>query len=474
MKAQKLNCRQAQWALYLSRFDFTLKHVPGTKIGKADGLSRRLDWKIGIEKDNDNQVFIKDNWIRSIQEVVIEGPEIDIVEKIKKARSKDEEVVRIVKEMKKVRVKELRGEEWKIEEDLIIKEGKIYVPKNVELRAEIIQLHYDVPAAGHGGRWKTVELVTRNYWWPGVMRDIGRYVEGCDLCQRMKNRTEEVVGKLKLSEVPEKPWIHLMVDFITKLPVVAGKDAILVVCNRLSKMAHFVATTEGTSAEGLARLFQDNIWKLHRLPESVVSNRGPQFVAELTKELNKMLGIETRLSTVFYPQTDGQTEQINQELEQYLRFFVNHRQKDWPEWLASAEFAVNNKAHLATKVSLFMVNYKRELRMGGDIRKREKVEKAMEFAERIKKVHEEAEATLTKAQEDMKRQADKRRKETKNWKKGDRVLLSTKDLVFKKRLARKLVDQYIGPYTVEEVVSTNAVKLRLPTSMRIHPVVNVS
>ena len=474
MKAQKLNCRQAQWALYLSRFDFTLKHVPGTKMGKADGLSRRLDWKIGIEKDNDNQVFIKDNWIRSIQEVVIEGPKIDIVEKIKKARSKDEEVVRIVKEMKKVRVKELRGEEWKIEEDLIIKEGKIYVPKNVELRAEIIQLHYDVPAAGHGGRWKTVELVTRNYWWPGVMRDIGRYVEGCDLCQRMKNRTEEVVGKLKLSEVPEKPWIHLMVDFITKLPVVAGKDAILVVCNRLSKMAHFVATTEGTSAEGLARLFRDNIWKLHRLPESVVSNRGPQFVAELTKELNKMLGIETRLSTVFYPQTDGQTEQINQELEQYLRFFVNHRQKDWPEWLASAEFAVNNKAHLATKVSLFMVNYKRELRMGGDIRKREKVEKAMEFAERIKKVHEEAEATLTKAQEDMKSQADKRRKETKNWKKGDRVLLSTKDLVFKKRLARKLVDQYIGPYTVEEVVSTNAVKLRLPTSMRIHPVVNVS
>ena len=107
-------------------------------MGKADGLSRQLDWKVGVEKDNDNQVFIKDNWIYSIQEVVIEGPEIDIVEKIKKARSKDMEVVRIVEEMKKAGVKELRGEEWKIEEDLIIKEGKIYVPKDVELRAEII------------------------------------------------------------------------------------------------------------------------------------------------------------------------------------------------------------------------------------------------------------------------------------------------------------------------------------------------
>ena len=99
-----------------------------------------------------------------------------------------------------------------------------------------------------------------------------------------------------------------MVDFITKLPIVAEKDAILVVCDQLSKMTHFVATTEGTSAEGLARLFRDNVWKLYRLPESVVSDRGPQFAAELMKELNRMLGIETRLLTVFYPQMDGQTE----------------------------------------------------------------------------------------------------------------------------------------------------------------------
>ena len=123
---------------------------------------------------------------------------------------------------------------------------------------------------------------------------------------------------MKLSEVPKKPWTHLMVDFITKLPVVAGKDAILVVCDWLLKMTHFVATTEGTSVEGLARLFRDNMWKLHGLPESVVSDRGLQFVAGLMKELNKMLGIEMRLSTAFHPQMDGQTEQMNQELEQYL------------------------------------------------------------------------------------------------------------------------------------------------------------
>ena len=161
-------------------------------------------------------------------------------------------------------------------------------------------------------------------------------------------------------------------DFITKLSLVAGKDAILVVCDSLSKIIHFIATTERTLAEKLVRLFRDNVWKLHGLPESIVSNKGLQFAVEMTKELNKMLGIETKLSTSFHPQTDGQTEKMNQELEQYLQFFVDHRQKNWLEWLASAEFTVNNKIHSVTKVSPFMENYERKLRMGADIRKKGK------------------------------------------------------------------------------------------------------
>ena len=163
MKAQKLNHRQAKWVLYLLRFDFILKHVLGTIIGKADRLSRRPDQKVGVEKDNDNQVFIKNNWICSLQEVVIEGPEVEMLEKIKKARSKDENVVRVVKEMKKVKVKKLQGNEWQIEGDLVLKEGNVYVLKDKELRVEIIQWHHNIPAAGYGEKWKTVELVTRNY-----------------------------------------------------------------------------------------------------------------------------------------------------------------------------------------------------------------------------------------------------------------------------------------------------------------------
>jgi len=155
------------------------------------------------------------------------------------------------------------------------------------------------------------ELVTRNYWWLEVMRDVRKYIKGCDMCQRMKNRIEVLAGKLKLSEVPEKSWTHLTVDFITKLLIVARKDVILVICNRLSKMTHFVATTERMSVKGLARLLKDNVWKLYGLPESIVLDRGLQFAVEMTKELNRMLGIETKLSTSYHPETYRQTERIN-------------------------------------------------------------------------------------------------------------------------------------------------------------------
>ena len=156
-------------------------------------------------------------------------------------------------------------------------------------------------------------------------------------------------------------------------------------------------------------------------------------MAKLMKELNRMLGIRTKLSTAFHPQV-----------------------------------------HMATKVLPFIANYRKELRMGGDIRRKGKVESATEFIERMKKVHEEAEAALRKTREEMKRYADRGRKKTEEWKKGNQVLLSTKDLVLKERPTKKLMERYVGPYAIEEIVSLNAVKLQLPSSMRIHLVVNVS
>jgi len=157
-----------------------------------------------------------------------------------------------------------------------------------------------------------------------MMKEIAKYVEGCNLCQRHKNRTEALAGKLMPNSIPEKPWRHISANFIVKLPLAQGYDAILVVCDRLTKMPHFIPTMEKTLAAGLARLFRDNVWKLHRLPESIILDRGVQFAAGIMRELNKRLGIRTKLSTAYHPQTDRQTEQFNQELKQYLRMFMDH------------------------------------------------------------------------------------------------------------------------------------------------------
>jgi len=270
--------------------------------------------------------------------------------------------------------------------------------------------------------------------------------------------------------------MHISADFITKLPLAQGYDAILVVVDRLTKMVHFIPTTEKMSAEGLARLFRDNVWKLHGLPKSIISDRGPQFIAGLMQELNEMLGIKSKLSTAFHPQTDGQMERVNQELKQYLRMFINHRQEQWPEWLGTAEFAYNNKAYSSTRTSPFKANYRQDPRIGFEGRKKGKYAGAEKFIKKMKEIQEEAKAVLGKAQADMKKYANKKRSDVEKYKVGDLVMLSTKDLKYQmiRRRTEKLTERFVGPYKVKKVVSTNAVELELPSMVKIHPVVNVS
>ena len=241
-------------------------------------------------------------------------------------------------------------------------------------------------------------------------------------------------------------------------------------------MVHFISTTEKMSAEDLAKLFRDNVWKLHSLLESIILDRGLQFVAGIMRELNRMLGIKSKLSIVFHSQTNGQMERVNQELEQYLRMFIDHRQEQWPDWLEMAEFAYNNKAHSSTKMSSFKANYRQDPRMGFEMRKKEKYEGAEKFVTKMKEIQEEAKAALEKAQEEMKKYADRKRGEADKYKVEDLIMLSTKDLKYQMtgRRTEKLTERFVGPYKVKEIVSANTVKLELPSTIRIHPVVNIS
>jgi len=199
-------------------------------------------------------------------------------------------------------------------------------------------------------------------------------------------------------------------------------------------------------------------------------------MAGLIRELNKMLGIESKLSTAFHSQTNGQMERINQELEQYLRIFIDHKQEQWPNWLGTVEFSYNNKAHSSTKMSPFKANYGQDPRIGFEMRKKGKYEGAEKFVTKMKEIQEEAKAALGKAQEEMKKYADRKREEVDEYKVGDLVMLSTKDLKYQMTSKRteKLTERFVSPYKVKKIILTNAVKLELPSTIRIHPVVNVS
>jgi len=204
---------------------------------------------------------------------------------------------------------------------------------------------------------------------------------------------------------------------------------VMTVVDSVSKRAHFIPTHTTVTAEGAARLFLHQVWKLHGLLMCVVLDRRPQFVAHFTKELNRLLGIKLASSTAWHPQTDGQTEHINQELDQYLRLFVNKRQDDWYDLLPLAEFQHNNHVHSATQHPPFLLDTGRLSRMGFEPRRNpSSLETVNEFTERMRTAIEEAKSAIHKAQNDMKRYYDHRRTPAPVFNPGDKVFLDTSDI----------------------------------------------
>ena len=332
MTAKKLNWRQACWSLLLACFDFIMHHRPGKTMGKSDALSQRLDHNSDA-KDNDNMFLLTLDFfaIWALEGLEMLGEEKDILREIRhetESRSKEEVVVKAIKELMKSSTRSVKSSEWSLDNGILYYRGKVYVP-NSNLQHCISAFCHDSKIAGHARRWKTLELVSRNYWWPQMSRYIGRYVSTCDMCLCTKVSQQSPVRELHLLPIPDTPWDTISVDFIVKLLESEGKDTVMVVVDSVTKHGHFVDMVTMLSTAGTARLYIQHIWKHHGLPKKVVSNRGPQFVVEFMKELYWLLGIELAATTAYHPQGDLQTERINQELEQYLWLFVNQRQDDF-------------------------------------------------------------------------------------------------------------------------------------------------
>jgi len=240
-----------------------------------------------------------------------------------------------------------------------------------------------------------------------MSRYIGQYVSTCDLCIRTKLIRQALIGELHPLQIPDSRWDMLSVDFVVELPFSSGHDAVMTVVDSVSKRAHFIPTHTTMTAEGAARLFLHQVWKLHGLPKCIISDRRPQFVARFTRELYRLLGIKLASSTAWHLQTDGQTEHVNQELDQYLWLFVNERQDDWYDLLSMVEFQHNNYVHSATQQPPFLLDTGQLPRMGFEPRQNpSSLETVNEFTERIRTVIAEAKSAIHKAQDDMKRYYD--------------------------------------------------------------------
>jgi len=314
--------------------------------------------------------------------------------------------------------------------DFCISEARCsYVPDTSDLHHHIIALSHDSRLAGHSRRWKMLELVSWNYWWPQMSRYVGRYVSTCDMCLWTKSFQHPPIGEFHPLPIPSAPLDTISVDFIVELPQSAGHDSVMVVVDSVTKHAHFVSTVTTISATGTSHLFLNHVWKHHGLPRKVVSNRGPQFVAEFTQELYRLLGIKLAATTAYHPQGDGETEWVNQELEQYLRLFTNQRQDDWVGLLPFAEFQYNNQVHSSTQHPPFLLDTRRVPRMGFEPdQPRSRMESVNECKDRMTDSLEEAKVALAKSKDDMALYYNQKRTPAQEFKAGDMVFLDASDI----------------------------------------------
>ena len=350
MTKKLLNRRQVRWSEFLTRFDYEIVYRPGKSNGKADALTRRLgDLSEGGDErlQNMEQVVLKPHNLPEQLRILPNDLPIQecpsLLNLFNWAYQEDPLPNRILKAIREGEsLKEITTAECTEQDGQVWYRGKRYVPEGDQLRLRLIQEHHDTALAGHPERAKMFHLLDWQYYWKDMRKQVDQYVWNCHNCQRSRTSRHAMFGVHRPLSVPEKPWEVISMDFVVGLPECEGFDAVWVVVDRLSKMRHFVPCHTTIDAVGLAKLFLREVVRLHGLPKTIVSDRGPQFASTFWGQIYSRLGIDLRMSMAFHPQMDSQTERMNTGMEQYIRVFVNHQQDCWVQWLPLAEFAANN------------------------------------------------------------------------------------------------------------------------------------
>lgn len=477
MTTKQLNARQARWSELLASFFFQIVYRPGVRNQLADALSRR-------EQDVDPQDVLKgelrykpllkpENIAEELRPIaMITTLESDkLVESILMANRTHESL-----EYERKRCAD-GHKDLRFDDDLLLYRERLIVPDVNFLRTKLIHEAHSQLSTAHPGARKTEILLRERYYWKGMSADIKRFVDNCHACQRGHHRRDKTPGLLHPLPIADRPWQHICVDFKSQPRDRRGFDNICVFIDRFSKVPVSIPCHKTATALDMAEMYYTHVYRYYDLPDSIVSDRGPQFISEFWAALNAILGVKLLLSTAHSPQTDGQTEIMNEYNDQRLRPFVEHYQDNWSELLPAMDNAQLTLPHSSLGgMTPFMLTRGYSPRKSfdwkapappKDARGQLAFDEATRFARRLYDGWKFAQDSIARAQEKNIRDANRHRREP-DFDVGDRVYLSTKNLKLD-RPTRKLADQYTGPFEIVEKVG-HSFRLKLPLSWRIHDV----
>ena len=514
--ARMLNDRQARWSDFLSRFDLVIKYFPGRQNVEADALSRRHQddthepkeqlllppslFKLACQtsaQHPDSPTHGPTNLAAQPglapleneagqREVTAQPPEHpdselspDLAGKLREAYA-NAPPIDPVQRIAQLLAEGARHSPYPLADcqavdGRVYYQGRLWLPVDDDLRRAIIEENHSPPLVGHPGAAGTYSRIQKAFYWPKMHQDIRRFIRNCHPCQRSKP-ARNTPGQLLPLPVPLERWHDITMDFITDLPpatrstLCPGATSILVVVCRLSKEEHIIPCSKMT-AEYLAAVFVRDVIRLHGIPRSIVTDRGPQFTSVIWKEICRLLGMKQSLTSAFHPQSDGQSERSNQEIEHHLRRLVGYTQEDWADWCPVVEFARNSATKSATGMSPFEATRGFNPRAVVTATRPAPAQPLLNIAPTMKKILSELQDNMTLTRRLM---ADSSGGSPHpDYKVGDLVWLSTRNLKTH-RACKKMDDKWFGPYPIIEIINSRAYKLQLPHDMHIHPVFHAS